>query len=236
VSLLEDNQTTDLEQMVGLSRRGFISAGALCGAAMFLGGNLLSRSVLAASVSAGTSRLLGFDSIPAATSDSISLPPGYKSSVLISWGQPLHKNGPAFDPSGNGSAEHQELQFGDNNDGMSLFAFPGDNHRALMAINNEYTNYRYLYPHGGMPQSAEDVHKALACEGVSVIEVHRSNGQWQFVQGSSYNRRIHGNSPISVSGPAAGHDLLKTAPIRTAKLSSARSRTAPTARRRGAPT
>jgi secreted PhoX family phosphatase len=53
-----------------------------------------------------------------------------------------------------------------------------------MAINNEYTNYRYLYPHGGMPQSAEDVHKALASEGVSVIEVQRKNGQWQFVQGS----------------------------------------------------
>jgi secreted PhoX family phosphatase len=75
VSLLEENQSTDLEKMVGLSRRGFISAGALCGAAMFLGGNLLSRSVLAASVSAGNSTLLGFDSIPAATSRRISLPP-----------------------------------------------------------------------------------------------------------------------------------------------------------------
>jgi secreted PhoX family phosphatase len=46
--------------------------------------------------------------------------------VLISWGQPLHKNGPAFDPSGNGTAKAQEVQFGDNNDGMSLFEFPGD--------------------------------------------------------------------------------------------------------------
>ncbi|MDQ0126992.1 secreted PhoX family phosphatase [Pseudomonas lini] len=210
MSLLEENQSTDLEKMVGLSRRGFISAGALCGAAMFLGGNLLSRSVLAASVSAGTSKLLGFDSIPAATSDTISLPPGYKSSVLISWGQPLQKDGPAFDPSGNGTAEQQETQFGDNNDGMSLFEFPGEQDRALMAINNEYTNYRYLYPHGGMPQSADDVRKALACEGVSVIEVQRKDGQWHFVQGSRYNRRIHGNAPISLSGPAAGHDLLKT--------------------------
>ena len=96
--LLEEDQPTDLEQMVGLSRRGFIGAGALCGAALFLGGNLLSRSALAASVSAGTSQLLGFAGIPAATSDSITLPPGYKSSVLISWGQPLAKNGPAFDP------------------------------------------------------------------------------------------------------------------------------------------
>jgi secreted PhoX family phosphatase len=210
MSLLEENQSTDLETMVGLSRRGFISAGALCGAAMFLGGSLLSRSVMAASVSAGNSPLLGFDSIAAATSDAITLPAGYKSSVLISWGQPLHKDGPAFDPSGNGSAEHQEAQFGDNNDGMSLFEFPGEKDRALMAINNEYTNYRYLYAHGGMPQSAEDVRKALACEGVSVIEVQRKNGQWQFVQGSRYNRRIHGNAPITMSGPAAGHALLKT--------------------------
>jgi uncharacterized protein len=44
MSLLEENQATDLEQMVGLSRRRFIGAGALCGAAMFLGGNLLTRS------------------------------------------------------------------------------------------------------------------------------------------------------------------------------------------------
>ena len=66
MSLLEENQSTDLEKMVGLSRRGFISAGALCGAAMFLGGNLLSRSALATGISAGNSRLLGFESIPAA--------------------------------------------------------------------------------------------------------------------------------------------------------------------------
>jgi len=210
VSLLEENQATDLEQIVGLSRRGFISAGALCGAAMFLGGNLLSRSVLAASVSAANSKLLGFASIAAATSDTLTLPAGYTSSVLISWGQPLHKDGPAFDPSGNGTALQQEAQFGDNNDGMSLFAFPDDDNRALMAINNEYTNYRYLYPHGGMPQSAEEVHKALACEGVSVIEVQRQDGQWHFVQGSRYNRRIHGNAPIRVGGPAAGHALLQT--------------------------
>ncbi|WOE79120.1 PhoX family phosphatase [Pseudomonas protegens] len=211
MSLLEEDQPTDLEQMVGLSRRGFISAGALCGAALFLGGGLLSRSALATSVSAGNSQLLGFTGIAAATSDNITLPAGYKSSVLISWGQPLTKNGPAFDPSGNGTAQAQEVQFGDNNDGMSLFAFPDDKHRALMAINNEYTNYRYLYSHGGQPQSAEDVRKAQASEGVSVIEVQRKNGQWQFVQGSRYNRRIHGNTPIRLSGPAAGHDLLKTA-------------------------
>ncbi|MDB6442311.1 MULTISPECIES: PhoX family phosphatase [unclassified Pseudomonas] len=217
MSLLEENQSTDLEKIVGLSRRSFISAGALCGAAMFLGGNLLSRSVLAAAVSEGNSRLLGFDSIAATSADTITLPPGYKSSVLISWGQPLQRNAPAFDPSGNGTARAQEMQFGDNNDGMSLFPFPGDNNRALMAINNEYTNYRYLFSHGGLPQSAEDVRKAQASEGVSVIEVQRRRGQWQFVQESRYNRRIHGNTPIRLRGPAAGHELMKTSADKSGK-------------------
>ena len=209
MSLLEENQATDLEQMVGLTRRRFIGAGALCGAAMFLGGNLLSRSALAVNA-ASASPLLGFTSIAAATSDTITLPPGYSASVLISWGQPLHKHAPAFDPSGHGTAKAQEQQFGDNNDGMSLFAFPDDPNRALMAINNEYTNYRYLYPHGGTPASAEEVRKAQASEGVSVIEIQRKGNGWQFVQGSPFNRRIHGNTPIRLSGPAAGHELLRT--------------------------
>ncbi len=210
MSLLEENQPTDLEQIIGLSRRGFISAGALCGAAMFLGGGLLSRSALATGVINANSSLLGFDSISAATADTITLPPGYRSSVLISWGQPLQTGGPAFDPSGNGTASAQEVQFGDNNDGMSLFAFADDPNRALMAINNEYTNYRYLYPHGGSPASAQEVHKAQATEGVSVIEIQRKGDGWQFVQGSPFNRRIHANTPIRLSGPAAGHALLRT--------------------------
>lgn len=210
MNLLDEQQPTDLEQIVGLSRRGFISAGALCGAALFMGGNLLSRSALADGVSAASSPLLGFESIDAATRDTLTLPPGYRASVLISWGQPLHTGGPAFDPSGKGSADAQEVQFGDNNDGMSLFAFPDDPNRALMAINNEYTNYRYLYPHGGLPTSAEDVRKAQASEGVSVIEVQRKGDGWQFVQDSPFNRRIHGNTPIRLSGPAQGHALLRT--------------------------
>jgi len=218
MSLLEEHQATDLEKITGLSRRRFIGAGALCGAAMFLGGNLLTRTAMANAVSAGNSALLGFTGIAAATSDTISLPPGYQASVLISWGQPLQAGGPAFDPSGNGSAEAQEVQFGDNNDGMSLFPFPNDANRALMAINNEYTNYRYLYAHGGSPQSAEEVRKALACEGLSVIEIQRKGGHWHFVQGSQYNRRVHGNTLIRVSGPAAGDALLKTAADSTGQL------------------
>jgi secreted PhoX family phosphatase len=209
MTILEDHQPTDLERILTLGRRRFIGAGALGAAALFLGGGLLGRSVLADSVASGN-RLLGFAGIAAATADSISLPSGYRATVLISWGQPLQANGPAFDPTGKGTAEAQEVQFGDNNDGMSLFPFPGDADRALLAINNEYTNYRYLFEHHGQPASAADVHKAQASEGVSVIEIRRQAGQWRFVQGSSYNRRVHANTPIALGGPAAGHPWLKT--------------------------
>ncbi|TBU96570.1 PhoX family protein [Stutzerimonas kirkiae] len=205
---MHDQEPTDLERITCLSRRGFIGMGALGAAAFFLGGLPLAG---AHAGPARGSRLLGFDNIAASTLDAISLPPGYRSRVLISWGQPLAEDGPAFRHDGGNSAAEQLQQFGDNNDGMSFFPWPDDADRALMAINNEYVNYQYLLAHGGLPQSAEDVLKAQSAEGVTVIEVRRQQGEWRFVSGSPYNRRIHGNTPIGVSGPARGHALLRTA-------------------------
>ncbi|MGP3792296.1 PhoX family protein [Pseudomonas sp. B392_1p] len=203
---------TDLEHLAGLTRRRFIGAGALAGAALFLGGVPFARTALAEGLKPGSSTLLGFGSIAASTADDISLPPGYVAKILISWGQPLSDQGPAFRHDGGNTAEEQALQFGDNNDGMSFFSFADDADRGLMAINNEYVNYRYLLAHGGdLPLSTEEVRKAQAAEGVTVIEVRHREGQWRFVPDSPYNRRIHANTPMAVSGPAAGHAELRTA-------------------------
>ena len=60
---------------------------------------------------------------------------------LISWGDPILKGAPAFDESGTQNAAAQAGQFGDNTDGMSFFPLADD--RALLAVNNEYTNYEY---------------------------------------------------------------------------------------------
>jgi secreted PhoX family phosphatase len=47
---------------------------------------------------------------------------------------------------------------------------------------------------------------------VSVIEVQRNAaGKWEYVKNSTYNRRITGYTPMTITGPAAGNDLLKTA-------------------------
>lgn len=205
--LLDD--LTDLQRLA-LSRRRFIGNGALAGAALFLSGSPLGRNALAAP--AGGSPLLGFANLPASTADTISLPPGYRFDRLISWGQPLHADSVAYRGDGSHNAREQLGQFGENNDGMSFFPWPGDADRALMAINNEYCNYGYLLAHGKPPQSLEDVRKAQAAVGVTVIEVRRDSlGAWHFVQGSAYNRRIHANLPMEFGGPARGHALLKTA-------------------------
>ncbi|MDN5874317.1 MAG: PhoX family phosphatase, partial [Sinobacteraceae bacterium] len=55
-----------------------------------------------------------------------------------------------------------------------------------------------------------------AAHGVSVVEVGKKNGPWETApwevkRPSAFNRRITGNSPCKLSGPAAGHDLMKTA-------------------------
>lgn len=85
---MDNHDLTDLQRLV-LSRRRFIGTGALAGAALFLAGSPLGRTALANAISARP--LLGFDNIAASTADTITLPPGYRFDVLISWGQPLHQ-------------------------------------------------------------------------------------------------------------------------------------------------
>ncbi len=61
-----------------------------------------------------------------------------------------------------------------------------------------------------MPKNDDDVHKGIAAHGVSIVEVVQRDGVWQIVLDSPYNRRITAASPMKITGPAAGHDLLRT--------------------------
>lgn len=59
--------------------------------------------------------------------------------------------------------------------------------------------------------TADDVRKAQAAVGVTIVEVVRKNGQWMVDRQGERNRRITAYTPMMMTGPAAGHDLLKTA-------------------------
>lgn len=184
-----------------LSRRGFLKG---VGAASMVA--FFAASPVAQAVAAATRPLLGFQAVPASVADTIVVPTGYKAEVLIAWGDALFPDAPAF-AQGN-DAKAQARQFGDNNDGMSFFSLGPD--RALLAVNNEYTNYEYLFEDGGKTLSAEAVAKAQAAHGVSLVELVRIDGKWQANPRGALNRRITATTPMTLSGPAAGHALLKT--------------------------
>jgi hypothetical protein len=205
--LISDNKhtlTVNNERRTVL--QGFIGVAAFLSGGVFKShaGNL---SNLSTSKITKTS-LLDFKPVLASTSDQVIVPDGYQANILISWGDPLFKDAPEFDPSGNGNAETQLLQFGDNTDGMSLFPINAD--RAVMAVNNEYCNYGYLFNHDGTHLTAADVAKSQAAVGVSVFEIVRDGDYWRVDKSGVLNRRITASTPMKITGPAAGHPLLQT--------------------------
>lgn len=204
-------EQTDFDRMTakGVSRRNFLRGGAAA-MGLFLAASPLAQAVAAATRSE-SSKLMGFKAVAARTADSFVVPEGYVAKPLISWGDPIIKGAPAFDQSGTQNAAAQAGQFGDNTDGMSLFPLSED--RALLAVNNEYTNYEYLYAHGGQQDlTADEVKKSQAAHGVSIFEIRRNaKGEWQVDPNSDYNRRITAYTPMDLTGPVAGHSLMKTA-------------------------
>lgn len=193
-----------------ISRRNFFKTSAVGGLSTWAFSSLATGLVpknLAAMGSTVGSAPITFRPISASTEDTIRVPEGYSWDVLVSWGDPILLGGEEFNETTRGDVYSQELAFGDNNDGMSLF--PLSESRAIFAVNNEYFNAEWLHP-SGKPQGRKDVDKEMAAMGVSVFEIQKINGGWEVVRDSKYNRRITVNTPMEIVGPARGHELLKT--------------------------
>jgi uncharacterized protein len=219
-----------------LSRRGFLGGVLAFGSGAAAMGLLNTGSALAqdASTSAGASRF-GFTPIPIGTDAEVHVPEGYSAQVLMRWGDPLFSDAPAFDPETGVTAEGQSRAVGDNTDGMEMFVIGG---RQVLAVNNEYTNLDVLLPETAarlaaeagakaavatteeekaaameyevLPASAEEVAKIQAAQGVTIAELQEGPEGWSIVVDSPVNRRIDHNTPMTLSGPAAGHALLRT--------------------------
>lgn len=201
-----DEKDSQFSEMIEarLSRRRFLAGSAAVSAGAFLTLNPVAKAVAAKPQSS----LLNFEPVPASTADMVVVPKGYKATPLMSWGDPIFADAPAFDHSGKQDSRAQARQFGDNTDGMSFFPISDD--RAVLAINNEYTNYEYLFDHKGAAMTADDVRKAQAAVGVTVVEIVRKNGKWMIDREGQRNRRITANTPMAITGPAAGSEWLKT--------------------------
>ncbi len=200
---------TDFNRMVNtlLSRRQLLgAAGASMG--LFLGGQGLAQA--ATSLGRASQKVgprIGFMPLAANSLDTITVPAGYQWRVLASWGDAILPGGTPFAPATRGTAISQSLSIGDNNDGMSFFSLGADH--GVIAVNNEYANYEYLFANGRC-NSIEDTRKAQAAHGVSVFEVRRIGGVWKLQPQARLNRRITATTEMRLSGPAAGSALLQT--------------------------
>ncbi len=213
-----NNQTFEEIVAVRLSRRKFLAGGIGVTALASLGGIGSLLSALPASAGRQRSSLLGFAGIEVSSADTVVVPPGYTAKVLLAWGDPV-SDAPAFKQDASNSAAEQAQQWGMHNDGVVYFPIRGSR-RGLLVQNNEYTDDGLLFTDGVAGWNQAKTDKSLAAHGVSIIEIARSahddndghggRGEWRVVRPSKYARRITGMTPITIGGPAAGDDRLKT--------------------------
>ena len=164
---------------------------------------------------------IGFASVPpniAPMADAVTCPNGYNARVLVAWGDSMTA-APHWDTAGAMNEETQLRSFGAHSDGIHFFPFPGSlsNSRGLLVAGNEYcdpalvNNIKPASSYKTAPLTVDMVRAQQAAHGVSVVTVQRENGIWNVMRHSPFNRRITGNTFCRLSGPAAGHDLMKTA-------------------------
>ena len=204
--------TNEFDDVVerALSRRGFLSGVVAFGsgaAVMGTGVGSLLSTTSAARADAHAANF-AFDGIPIQTDATIHVPEGYDWNVLARWGDPLFSDAEPFDPVNGIPVASSDRVFGENTDGMELFAVDG---KQLIAVNHEYPNIDTNLPNKGENGfTADDVTLLQNIQGVTVMEVAEGADGWEIVIDSPYNRRIHHNTPMTFAGPAAGHDMLKT--------------------------
>lgn len=195
-----------------LSRRDFLKGALASATVVYFPIIRHQRNPPAPSPTAG----LSFLPIAGHAADRISVADGYRAELLLAWGDPILPGAPPFDPE-RLTPEAQALQFGYNCDYVGFLPLPrgaGSPHHGLLVVNHEFTDPRLMYREFDLTPgkvSARKVAVQLEALGLSIVEVHTDqDGRWQVVSDSPYNRRITGTTPMLLTGPAAGHKLLRT--------------------------
>ncbi|MDR9395721.1 MAG: PhoX family phosphatase [Roseovarius sp.] len=199
----------DFDRVVerAVSRRGFLSGVLAFGSGAAVMGTAFLKGTTAHAQQASR---FAFTPIPTATDGTVHVPEGYSWQTVVRWGDPLFSEAEGdFDQENGGSVEMSDKVFGENTDGMEMFLL-GDRH--VIAVNSEYTNRPSNLPQAeeGVPRDADDVLKLQNLQGVTVMELSEGENGWEVVVDSPFNRRITHNTPMRISGPAAGHELMRT--------------------------
>ena len=188
-----------------VSRRAVI-AGGLAGAAFAFAGSKVSAKGIAptnrtaSGVAAKARQKIGFTSIPLQSSPMPTIAPEYQYSSLIPWRTRLDGKG-EFPETLN--SDEQARSVGLGHDGMWYF---GDNRKGMLAINFEYGTPQHALGKA-VPTSLEEVRVSQHLHGVGVMYIEKDAKGWSLKK-DKRNRRVHVNTPVKFSGPAAKSALL----------------------------
>ncbi|HZF44806.1 MAG TPA: alkaline phosphatase PhoX, partial [Sphingomonadaceae bacterium] len=164
---------------------------------------------------------LNFSAVAKNRDDIVTVPAGYKVTVMTRLGDPIAAG--VDDYRNDGSDTGFDKRIGDHGDALHFFGLSqngrrNDNasKRGLLVQNHENLNVQYLHPNGPTnvasgPRPEEEAIKEIEAHGVSVTElVDKGRGAWSWVKDSAFNRRITPNTPMQFNGPARGSAFLKT--------------------------
>ncbi len=165
---------------------------------------------------------LSFPAVAKNLNDVVTVPTGYAVKVLTALGDPLTAATTAF--RNDGTDTDYANRIGDHGDALYYYGLnaagtrdDASNTRGLLVQNHENLNVQYLHPAGPTsvaagPRPAAEAIKEIEAHGVSVMEVRDTTGNrdWSAVAGSSFNRRLTPNTPVTFNGPVKGTAFLVT--------------------------
>lgn len=191
-----------------ISRRGFLGGALAFGSGAAVFGTGLFSSTTAARADGHAH--FAFKPIATATDAAVHVPEGYQSQVLVRWGDALWSEADgAYNGETGVGVDMSDKVFGENTDGMELFDVDG---KEVIAVNSEYVNPKINLPAAseGVPQTADEVQLLKNLQGVTVMEIARSDNGYAVVKDSPLNRRITHETEMVLTGPLAGHALVQT--------------------------
>ena len=210
----------------GISRRHLIRGGV--GLAALSSVPFLAACGGGDSVTPVAEKALGFGAVDKSLLDNVVLPAGYTYSVVHATGDRLVSSIPAYSNKGT-ETDEWSMRVGDHHDGMDLYYIGADGKyttqdtgRAVLVMNHESSADSHFWHTNGQTSNGVsgkkftqfgdwdlgnrpelEVLKEINHHGVSMVEVSKGTSGWAYKVDSLYNRRVTGQTPVRISGPAA---------------------------------
>ena len=191
-----------------ISRRKLVGVSGLMGACFAL------DTVVGTVNSATKTFTSSFEELAHGLDEQLHVAKGYSYDVIVKWGDPVFKDAPTFNPH-HQSPDSQAKQFGYNNDFVAYLPLRQSNklsEQGLLIVNHEYVNSSLMHP--GSPDafylSKLQTDTEIQAHGVSIIEIQKQTRKWHTDTNSKLNRRITPYTEMHLSGPASGHERMKT--------------------------